>query len=115
MRDILLHFMIQCYSSSSKKFMVQETVGKKGFSSLRHDDVHAIFGWKNEGLDVSSFLSMDQGKAMKKIPVNFVSRKNGKIMIDDLIDKIVRNKNTDNEFVWMAFLVLLGTIIAPVS
>ena len=36
-------------------------------------------------------------------------------MIDDLIDKIVRNKNTDDEFVRMAFLVLLGTIIAPVS
>ena len=52
---------------------------------------------------------------MKKVLVNFVSRKNGKIMIDDLIDKIVRNKNTDNEFVWMAFLVLLGTIIASVS
>ena len=36
-------------------------------------------------------------------------------MIDDLIEKIVRNKNTDDEFVRMAFLVLLGTIIAPVS
>ena len=36
-------------------------------------------------------------------------------MIDDLIEKIVRNKNADDEFVWMAFLVLLGTIIAPVS
>ena len=36
-------------------------------------------------------------------------------MIDDLIEKIARNKNADDEFVRMAFLVLLGTIIAPVS
>ena len=36
-------------------------------------------------------------------------------MIDDLIEKIVKNKNADDEFVWMTFLILLGTIIAPVS
>ena len=36
-------------------------------------------------------------------------------MIDDLIEKIVRNQNADDEFVRMAFLVLLGTIIAPRS
>ena len=58
---------------------------------------------------------MDQGKAVKKIPTSFVNKKNAKILIDDLIEKIVRNKNADDEFVWMAFLVLLGTIIAPVS
>ena len=52
----------------------------------------AIFGLKNEGVDVSSFLSMDQGKAVKKIPVSFVNKKTGKILIDDLIQKIVRNK-----------------------
>ena len=42
--------------------MVQETAGKKGFISLRPDHVHAIFGWKNEGVDVSSFLSWTKGK-----------------------------------------------------
>ncbi|KAE8790193.1 hypothetical protein D1007_35528 [Hordeum vulgare] len=36
-------------------------------------------------------------------------------MIDDLINKIVKNDNTDDDFVWMTFLVLLGTVIAPVS
>ena len=36
-------------------------------------------------------------------------------MIDTLIDKIVRNKDVDDDFVRMTFLVLLGTIIAPVS
>ena len=94
--------------------MVQEATGKKGLISLRPDDVFAIFGLKNEGVDVSSFLSMDQGKAVKK-SVSFVNKKDGKILIDDLIEKIVRNKNADDEFVRMAFLILLGTIIAPVS
>ena len=36
-------------------------------------------------------------------------------MIDDLIQKIVRNKSADDEFLRMAVLVLLGTIIAPMS
>ncbi|XBI19011.1 hypothetical protein VPH35_060643 [Triticum aestivum] len=36
-------------------------------------------------------------------------------MIDDLIEKIVKNKSTDDDFIQMTFLVLLGTIIAPVS
>ncbi|KAE8817776.1 hypothetical protein D1007_04545 [Hordeum vulgare] len=36
-------------------------------------------------------------------------------MIDDLINKIVKNDNTGDDFVRMTFLVLLGTVIAPVS
>ncbi|KAE8821886.1 hypothetical protein D1007_00079 [Hordeum vulgare] len=36
-------------------------------------------------------------------------------MIDDLINKIVKNDNTDDDFVRMTFLVLFGTVIAPVS
>ncbi|KAE8793974.1 hypothetical protein D1007_31262 [Hordeum vulgare] len=36
-------------------------------------------------------------------------------MIDDLINKIVKNENTDDDLVWMTFLVLLGTVIAPIS
>ncbi|VAH92613.1 unnamed protein product [Triticum turgidum subsp. durum] len=36
-------------------------------------------------------------------------------MIDDLIEKIVKDKSTDDDFIRMTFLVLLGTIIAPVS
>ncbi|KAI4973708.1 hypothetical protein ZWY2020_041489 [Hordeum vulgare] len=52
---------------------------------------------------------------MKRIPTNFVDTKKGKIMIDDLINKIVKNDNTDDDFVRMTFLVLLGTVIASVS
>ena len=115
MRDNLFALMIQGFNLSTKKFMVQQAAGKKGLISLRPDNVFAIFGLKNEGVDVSCFLSMDQGKAVKKVPVSFVNKKTGKILIDDLIQKIVRNKNADDEFVQMAFLVLLGTIIAPVS
>ena len=96
MLDILLQFMIQGYNPSSKKIMIQVTAGKKGFISLGPDDVFAIFGWKNAGVDVSSFLSMEQGKALKKIRVSFANRTNGKIMFVDLIDKIVRNKNVDD-------------------
>ncbi|XBI03224.1 hypothetical protein VPH35_131663 [Triticum aestivum] len=119
MRDFLLHFLLQSYNPSSKKFMVQEssgsTAGCKGLISLRPDDVYSIFGWKNNGVDVFGFLSTEGEKATKKIPVSFVSKKNGKIMIDDLIEKIVKDKSTDDDFIRMTFLVLLGTIIAPVS
>ena len=66
MRDNLLALMIQGSNPSTKKFMVQEAAEKKGLISLRPDDVFAIFGLKNEGVDVSSFLSMDQGKAVKQ-------------------------------------------------
>jgi len=119
MRDFLLHFLLQGYNPSSKKFMVEEssgsTAGCKGLISLRPDDVYSIFGWKNNGVDVFGFLSTEGEKATKKIPVSFVSKKNGKIMIDDLIEKIVKDKSTDDDFIRMTFLVLLGTIIAPVS
>ncbi|VAH70211.1 unnamed protein product [Triticum turgidum subsp. durum] len=119
MRDFLLHFLLQSYNPSSKKFMVQEssgsTAGCKGLISLRPDDVYSIFGWKNNGVDVFGFLSTEGEKATKKIPVSFVSKKNGKIVIDDLIEKIVKDKSTDDDFIRMTFLVLLGTIIAPVS
>ena len=43
--------------------------------SLRPDDVFAIFGLKNEGVDVSSFLSMDQGKAIKKFHLVLLTRR----------------------------------------
>ena len=55
--------------------MVQEAAGKKGLISLRPDDVFAIFGLKNEGVDVSSFLSMDQGKAIKKFQLVLLTRR----------------------------------------
>nr|XP_045084072.1 uncharacterized protein LOC109787629 [Aegilops tauschii subsp. strangulata] len=75
MRDNLLALMIHGYNPSSKKFMVQEAAGKKGLISLRPDDVFAIFGLKNEGVDVSSFLSMDQGKAIKKFHLVLLTRR----------------------------------------
>ena len=75
MRDNLLALMIQGYNPSSKKFMVQEAGGKKGLISLRSDDVFAIFGLKNDGVDVSSFFSMDQGKAIKKFHLVLLTRR----------------------------------------
>ena len=43
--------------------------------SLRPDDVFAIFGLKNEGVDVSRLLSMDQGKAIKKFQLVLLTRR----------------------------------------
>ena len=115
MREFLLHFLIQGYNRHNKKFMVQESAGSKGLISIGHDDVLSIFGLKNQGVDVVGFLRTEGQKSMKRIPTNFVDTKKGKIMIDDLINKIVKNENTDDDFVRMTFLVLLGTVIAPVS
>ena len=114
MRDFLLHFMMLGYNPNSKKFMIQEDSGSKGLISLRPDDVFSIFGFKNEGEDVFGILATEGKELIKKIPIQYV-QKNGHIMIDDLIQKIVRNKSADDEFLRMAVLVLLGTIIAPMS
>lgn len=79
MRDFLLHFLLQGYNPSSKKFMVQEssgsTAGCKGLISLRPDDVYSIFGWKNNGVDVFGFLSTEGEKATKKYQLVLLARK----------------------------------------
>ena len=73
-----------------------------------------IFRFKNEGEDVFGILAMEGKELIKKILIQYV-QKNGQIMIDDLIQKIARNKSTDDEFLWMVVLVFLGTTIAPMS
>ena len=95
--------------------MIQEETGSKGLISLRPDDVFSIFGFKNEGVDVFGVLATEGKTLIKKIPIQYVHKKNGQILIDDLIQKIVRSKSADDEFLRMAVLVLLGTIIAPMS
>ena len=70
--------------------------------------------FKNEGEDVFGILATEGNELIKKIPIRYF-QKNGQIMIDDLIQKIVRNKSADDEFLRMVVLVLLGTIIAPIS
>ena len=75
MRDFLLHFLLQGYNPSSKKFMVQDGSGSKGLISLRPDDVYSIFGWKNNGVDVFGFLSTEGEKATKKYKLVLLARK----------------------------------------
>ena len=90
-------------------------VAVKALFHLDRTMCFSIFGFKNEGEDVFGILAMEGKELIKKIPIQYVHKKNGHIMIDDLIQKIVRNKSADDEFLWMAVLVLLGTIIAPMS
>ena len=78
-RDFLLHFLLQGYNASSKKFMVEEssgsTAGSKGLISLRPDDVYSIFGWKNNGVDFLGFLVLKEKKQPKKYQLVLLARK----------------------------------------
>lgn len=115
MRNFLLSHIIKGFNPNDKKFKVYENDKGGVHISLRNDDVHCIFGLKNEGINAHGILSMEGAEAVKKIPRYYVNKNTSNIMIDDLIDIIVKGKSADDDFVRMTVLVLLGTIIAPVS
>ena len=51
----------------------------------------------------------------EQVPPQFLSKTSENIVIDNLIDDIIKSKATDDDFLRKVLLVLLGTIIAPMS
>ena len=49
------------------------------------------------------------------MPPQFLSKTTGNIVIDDLIVDITKNKSADDDFLRRVVLVLLGTVLAPMS
>ena len=49
----------------------------------------------------------------ERVPPQFLSNTSENIVIDNLIEDIIKSKATDDDFLRKVVLVLLGTIIAP--
>ena len=82
---------------------------KNGDISLRTDDAFHIFGLENKGKDVMKVI----GKVEKEMmPSHFLDPRNGEIVIDQLIENIVKSDMYYDDFVRRTVLVLLSTIIA---
>ena len=78
-------------------------------------DVECIFNLENQGLSASDILT-EEGEDMKeRVPPQFLSKTSENIVIDNLIEDIIKSKASDDDFLRKVVLVLLGTIIAPMS
>ena len=51
----------------------------------------------------------------ERVPPQFLSKTSENIVIDNLIEDIIKSKATDDDFLRKLVLVLLRTIIAPMS
>ncbi|XBH67768.1 hypothetical protein VPH35_096092 [Triticum aestivum] len=78
-------------------------------------DVECIFNLENQGLSASDILTEEGEDTKERVPPQFLSKTSENIAIDNLIEDIIKSKATDDDFLWEVVLVLLGTIIAPMS
>ncbi|KAI5021061.1 hypothetical protein ZWY2020_054471 [Hordeum vulgare] len=83
--------------------------------TVRSADVFHIYGLKNKGKDVIKHLATLEEGSKDYIPSRFLNEKTGTIVIDELIDHIVKSGSFDDDFVRRAVLVLIRTVIAPHS
>lgn len=112
MRTLLIRYMIENFQASTARFIIQEQVGEVTLGAV---DVECIFNLENQGLSASDILT-EEGEDMKeRVPPQFLSKTSENIVIDNLIEDIIKSKATDDDFLRKVLLVLLGTIIAPMS
>ena len=104
--------MVDNFEASTARFIIQEQVGEVTLGAV---DVECILNLENQGLSASDIL-IEEGEDIKeRVPPQFLGKITGNIVIDDLIGDIIKNKSTDDDFLRKLVLVLLGTIIAPMS
>ncbi|XBI99380.1 hypothetical protein VPH35_019462 [Triticum aestivum] len=112
MRTLLIRYMIENFQASTGRFIIQEQVGEVTLGAV---DAECIFNLENQGLSASDILT-EEGEDMKEqVPPQFLCKTSENIVIDNLIEDIIKSKATDNDFLRKVVLVLLGTIIAPMS
>lgn len=112
MRKNLLQTLIKSYDVTKRRFVLQP---KKVEMTVRSADVFHIYGLKNKGKDVIKHLATLEEGSKDYVPSRFLNEKTGTIVIDELIDHIVKSGSFDDDFVRRAVLVLIGTVIAPHS
>ncbi|XP_073360623.1 uncharacterized protein [Aegilops tauschii subsp. strangulata] len=94
------------------RFIIQEQVGEVTLGAV---DVECIFNLENQGLSTSDILTEEGEDIKERVPPQFLSKTSENIVIDNLIDDIIKSKATNDDFLRKVVLVLLGTIIAPMS
>ena len=112
MRTQLFRYMIENFHANTARFIIQEQVGEGTRGGV---DDECIFNLENQGLSAPDILTEEGEDIKERVPSQFLSKTSENIVIDNLIEDIIKSKATDDDFLRKVVLVLLGTIIAPMS
>ncbi|XBI12131.1 hypothetical protein VPH35_139047 [Triticum aestivum] len=112
MRTLLIRYMVEIFDPSKGRFIVQDLVGEVSLGAV---DVECILALENHGLSAEGILGEEGEDVKDRVPPQFLSKTTGNIVIDDLIVDITKNKSADDDFLRRVVLVLLGTVLAPMS
>ncbi|XP_073355630.1 uncharacterized protein [Aegilops tauschii subsp. strangulata] len=104
--------MVEIFDPSKGIFIVQDLVGEVSLGAV---DVECILALENHGLSAEGILGEEGEDVKDRVPPQFLSKTTGNIVIDDLIVDITKNKSADDDFLRRVVLVLLGTVLAPMS
>ncbi|XP_073355659.1 uncharacterized protein [Aegilops tauschii subsp. strangulata] len=104
--------MVEIFYPSKGRFIVQDLVGEVSLGAV---DVECILALENHGLSAEGILGEEGEDVKDRVPPQFLSKTTGNIVIDDLIVDITKNKSADEDFLRRVVLVLLGTVLAPMS
>ncbi|XP_073360531.1 uncharacterized protein [Aegilops tauschii subsp. strangulata] len=104
--------MVEIFDPSKGRFIVQDLVGEVSLGAV---DVECILALENHGLSAGGILGEEGEDVKDRVPPQFLSKTTGNIVIDDLIVDITKNKSADDDFLRRVVLVLLGTVLAPMS
>ncbi|XP_073367781.1 uncharacterized protein [Aegilops tauschii subsp. strangulata] len=104
--------MVEIFDPRKGRFIVQDLVGEVSLGAV---DVECILALENHGLSAEGILGEEGEDVKDRVPPQFLSKTTGNIVIDDLIVDITKNKSANNDFLRRVVLVLLGTVLAPMS
>nr|XP_040251710.1 uncharacterized protein LOC109758933 [Aegilops tauschii subsp. strangulata] len=104
--------MVEIFDPSKGRFIVQDLVGEVSLGAV---DVECILALENHGLSAEGILGEEGEDVKDRVPPQFLSKTTGNIVINDLIVDITKNKSADDDFLRRVVLVLLGTVLAPMS
>ncbi|XP_073359931.1 uncharacterized protein [Aegilops tauschii subsp. strangulata] len=104
--------MVEIFDPSKGRFIVQDLVGEVSLGAV---DVECILALENHGLSAEGILGEEGEDVKDRVPPQFLSKTTGNIVIDDLIVDITKNKSAAEDFLRRVVLVLLGTVLAPMS
>ncbi|XBI11291.1 hypothetical protein VPH35_138381 [Triticum aestivum] len=112
MRTLLIRYMVEIFDPSKGRFIVQDLVGEVSLGAV---DVECILALENHRLSTEGILGEEGEDVKDRVPPQFLSKTTGNIVIDDLIVDITKNKFANDDFLRRVVLVLLGTVLAPMS
>ncbi|XP_071681845.1 uncharacterized protein [Lolium perenne] len=95
MRTILIRFMLDVFDPATGTFEIGDN---NGAVSLGFVDVECLLGLVNEGFSAGEILTEEGEDVKHRIPPQFISKSTGNIVIDELIDDIIKSKLADDDF-----------------